>query len=96
MRKGIVGYDEAVDRRLHACALARTLGLKRILVPPDPGTFSALGLASSAATWEASRTVLRRFAETSEIAAAVGYLLSDDAGFCCGTELLIDGGYSLW
>jgi NAD(P)-dependent dehydrogenase (short-subunit alcohol dehydrogenase family) len=42
------------------------------------------------------RTVLRRFAETSEIAAAVGYLLSDDAGFCCGTELLIDGGYSLW
>ena len=51
---------------LHACALARTLGLKRILVPPDPGTFSALGLASSAATWEASRTVLRRFRHLDE------------------------------
>ena len=41
------------------------------------------------------KTVLRRFAEPREIAAAIGYLLSDDAGFCCGTELLIDGGYSL-
>jgi len=45
---------------LHACALARRLGIERILVPPDPGAFSALGLASSAATWEASRTILRR------------------------------------
>jgi NAD(P)-dependent dehydrogenase (short-subunit alcohol dehydrogenase family) len=42
------------------------------------------------------RTVLHRFADTAEIAAAVGYLLSDEAAFCCGTELLIDGGYSLW
>lgn len=41
------------------------------------------------------RTVLPRFADSAEIAAATGYLLSDDAGFCCGTELLIDGGYSL-
>jgi len=42
------------------------------------------------------RTVLRRFAEPDEIAAAIGYLLSDEAAFCVGTELLIDGGYSLW
>lgn len=41
------------------------------------------------------RTVVPRFAETAEIAAAVGYLLSDEAAFCYGTELLIDGGYSL-
>lgn len=41
------------------------------------------------------RTVLGRFAGTDEIAAAIGYLLSDEAAFCCGTELLIDGGYSL-
>jgi NAD(P)-dependent dehydrogenase (short-subunit alcohol dehydrogenase family) len=41
------------------------------------------------------RTVLGRFARPSEIAASVGYLLSDEAGFCNGTELLIDGGYSL-
>jgi NAD(P)-dependent dehydrogenase (short-subunit alcohol dehydrogenase family) len=41
------------------------------------------------------RTVLGRMAAPEEIAAAVGYLLSDEAAFCCGTELLIDGGYAL-
>ncbi len=42
------------------------------------------------------RTVLGRLADTTEVAAAIGYLLSDEASFCCGTELLMDGGYSLW
>jgi NAD(P)-dependent dehydrogenase (short-subunit alcohol dehydrogenase family) len=41
------------------------------------------------------RTPLGRFARVEEIAAAVEYLLSDEAAFCSGTELLIDGGYSL-
>jgi NAD(P)-dependent dehydrogenase (short-subunit alcohol dehydrogenase family) len=41
------------------------------------------------------RTALGRFGSPHEVAAAVAYLLSDEAAFCCGTELLIDGGYSL-
>ena len=45
---------------LHACGLARRLGIARILVPPDPGLFSALGLALSPCAWESSRTVLQR------------------------------------
>jgi NAD(P)-dependent dehydrogenase (short-subunit alcohol dehydrogenase family) len=40
-------------------------------------------------------TVVGRFAELSEIAGAVEYLLSDEAAYCTGMELLIDGGYSL-
>lgn len=36
-----------------------------------------------------------RFATPEEIAAAAGWLLSDEAAFCVGTELLVDGGYSL-
>ncbi len=40
-------------------------------------------------------TVAGRFAEPAEIAAAICWLLSDEAAFCVGTELLIDGGYSL-
>jgi NAD(P)-dependent dehydrogenase (short-subunit alcohol dehydrogenase family) len=40
-------------------------------------------------------TVLGRFGQPHEVAKAVEYLLSDDAAFCCGTELLIDGGFSL-
>ncbi|MCU1474813.1 SDR family NAD(P)-dependent oxidoreductase [Amnibacterium sp.] len=41
------------------------------------------------------RTPLGRFGRVQEVAAAVAYLLSDDAAFCQGTELLVDGGYSL-
>lgn len=40
-------------------------------------------------------TPLKRFATPHEVAAAAGWLLSDDATFCVGTELLMDGGYSL-
>lgn len=42
-----------------------------------------------------SATPLRRFAAPQEVAAAAAWLLSDEAAFCCGTELLMDGGYSL-
>ena len=39
--------------------------------------------------------VLGRFADPVEIARAVSFLLSTDSSYCCGTELVIDGGYSL-
>ena len=42
-----------------------------------------------------SATPLRRFADPAEVAAAAAWLLSDEAAFCCGTEMLMDGGYSL-
>lgn len=35
-----------------------------------------------------------RFARPEEIAAATAYLLSDDASFVTGTELIVDGGYT--
>ncbi|NGO70761.1 SDR family oxidoreductase [Streptomyces boncukensis] len=39
--------------------------------------------------------VVNRFGRVDEIAAAVLYLLGPESAYCCGTELLIDGGYSL-
>ena len=45
-------------------------------------------------SWK-SGTPLHRFAKPEEVAGAVGWLLSDEAAYCCGTELLMDGGYSL-
>ena len=44
--------------------------------------------------WKAA-TPLHRFAEPNEVAAAAAWLLSDEAAFCFGTEMLMDGGYSL-
>lgn len=46
------------------------------------------------ALWE-SMTVLGRMGTVEEVAAGVRYLLSDEAAFCCGTDLLMDGGYVL-
>ena len=40
-------------------------------------------------------TVLGRFATVEEVSAAVEFLLSDQAAYFCGAELLMDGGFSL-
>ena len=40
-----------------------------------------------------SRTPLGRIGEASEVAAAIAFLLSDDASYISSSELLVDGGY---
>jgi N-methylhydantoinase A len=51
---------------LHACALASSLGMRRVVVPPLPGAFSALGLLLGDVIRDASRTVLGVVASTDE------------------------------
>lgn len=41
----------------------------------------------------APETPLGRRADSSELAAAGTYLVSDDASFVTGTELVVDGGF---
>jgi NAD(P)-dependent dehydrogenase (short-subunit alcohol dehydrogenase family) len=36
---------------------------------------------------------MNRIAQPSEIAAAIAFLLSDDASFITGSDLIVDGGY---
>ncbi len=43
---------------LHACALARALGIRRVLVPAHPGALSALGILMSDVVRDYSRTVM--------------------------------------
>jgi len=45
-------------------------------------------------TWKRD-IVVDRFATPEEVAASVAFLLSDDASYFVGAELLMDGGYSL-
>jgi len=44
---------------------------------------------------EAEATALGRVGQPEEVAAAVAFLLSDEAAYITGAELLCDGGYSL-
>ncbi len=50
---------------LHAVELAERLGIPHLLVPPDPGVLSALGMLVSPVRKDASRTVLLRDGEAS-------------------------------
>jgi NAD(P)-dependent dehydrogenase (short-subunit alcohol dehydrogenase family) len=63
----------------------------------SPGYVDTPALAGKAALhqrWKEA-TLVGRFATPHEIAATIGFLLSDAAGYCLGTEVLVDGGYSL-
>ena len=45
---------------LHACDLAQSLRIPRVLIPPAPGVLSALGMLVAEPTRDYSQTVLRR------------------------------------
>lgn len=45
---------------LHACALAESLGITRVIIPRDPGVLSARGAAESDVVKEFGRTVMRQ------------------------------------
>ncbi|MEO7123403.1 MAG: SDR family oxidoreductase [Lacisediminihabitans sp.] len=83
-------------------AMARTLavewGARGVRVNTvSPGYVSTPFLEADTGLHEQwlAQTVPGRFATIDEIAAGTLYLLSDDAAYCHGTDLLIDGGYSL-
>ena len=53
-----------------------------------------MGMTIEQAQKEYGKThLLNRIAQPSEIAAAVAFLLSDDASFITGSDLIVDGGY---
>lgn len=51
---------------LHACELAESLQIPRVLVPPVPGVLSALGMLVAAPTKDYSQTVMRTVADWTE------------------------------
>ena len=45
---------------IHAAGIARELGIRKVLVPPGPGVFSAVGLLQARLEFHAKKTHLRR------------------------------------
>jgi N-methylhydantoinase A len=59
---------------LHACALAESLGVRRVLVPRQPGILSAIGMAVAPERREYSVSVLRRLERGDALLEASGKL----------------------
>lgn len=77
-------------------SLARELGEKNIRVNSvAPGYFESqmtAGMSDAAREKLIRRTPLKRLGTAAEVAAAVSFLLSDDARFITGHTLVVDGG----
>lgn len=64
---------------LHAAELCRSLGMASIMIPPNPGTFSALGILQSDAVRDVSQSVLALVPEDRQITRSTAFrqFLSD-------------------
>ncbi len=69
-------------------AIARALGMSRVIVPPAPGVFSAFGLLCSDTEYVVSRTLFRRM---SEVSAAEIQTALDDMAMQARALLTADG-----
>ena len=58
---------------LHACSLARALGIPRVFVPAMPGALSALGILMSDVVRDYSRTVMIELTAQDEVPAEVSF-----------------------
>ena len=66
---------------MHCCELAQELGIPRVLVPPNPGILSALGVAIADVVKDYSRTVMLRGDDLTRQGLEEGYrVLEDQAG----------------
>jgi 3alpha(or 20beta)-hydroxysteroid dehydrogenase len=101
----IFGPSGAIGYAAYAASKAGLLGLTRtaaLELAPDGIRVNALvpgGVSSPMNDAEPEggvvpETPMGRRADPAELAAAVAYLVSDDASFVTGTELVVDGGFS--
>jgi len=89
-KAGIIGFSKSI---------AREVGSRNITVnvvaPGFIETDMTEGLGTEIARAVADRVAVGRLGRPDEVAAAVGYLASDDAAYITGQTLVVDGGLAL-
>lgn len=101
--RGKVGQANYAAAKAGLVGLARTLALElardgvtvNVIAPGFVETAMTADLPERARADALARTPLARAGQPAEIAAAVRFLCSDDAGFITGTVLPVDGGQLL-
>ena len=92
-----VAAKEAAARRIRVNAIAPA-GVETPVwdaIPMFANRVAAVGRDAAFAEMAAMATPLGRYAKAEEIAAQIGFLLSDAAALVTGSCLLSDGGYTL-
>ena len=76
---------------LHATALARELGISRVLCPSTCGVLSALGLAAAAPRWDAARTLMLELGSLAaeQLSQARERLVQEAAAALAGTPVRV-------
>jgi NAD(P)-dependent dehydrogenase (short-subunit alcohol dehydrogenase family) len=91
MKAGVLGLTRAAAVELSPLRIRVNAVIPGMVgTPASKAQFDGATLAEREAAMP-----LQRFGEPEEIAAAVAFLASDDAGYVQGTQLVVDGGWTL-
>ncbi|WP_326635270.1 SDR family oxidoreductase [Streptosporangium sp. NBC_01755] len=88
-KAGIIGFTKAVAKEV-----AR-FGITVNAISPNAATAMVAGVPAGKLAELTAAIPLGRFADPAEIAPAVGFLASEQAGYITGTVLPVDGGMSM-
>lgn len=92
MKAGIVGLARALAAELAPKIRVNSVSPGVVRTPMTEGFFAAIG--AQAAEQVAKHHPLG-LGEPDQVAAAIGFLLSDEAAWVTGTDLVVDGGFAL-
>jgi 3-oxoacyl-[acyl-carrier protein] reductase len=89
-KAGIIGFSKSIAREIGSRSIT-----VNVVAPGFIETDMTEELGTEIAEEVASRVAVGRLGRPEEIAAAVGYLASDDAAYVTGQTLVVDGGLAL-